>query len=205
MAEKLECQKENTGKNKAGRKRVDLTGKRFGRLVAVYPTQNRDGKGSVYWHCRCDCGNEVEVPEDSLIFKNNVSCGCMRREWEKKLPYTLHHVDGTCIEWLANRKSRSDNKSGFRGVFRKKNGRFRVTIGFKREKFYLGSYETMEEAVEIRKKAEKEIHEAFLDKYKKWQKKAEADPEWGKENPLQFRVEKGVNGTYKVISGPDLP
>ena len=41
--------------------RIDLTGQRFGRLTALYPTNRRDYKGSVIWHCRCDCGNETDV------------------------------------------------------------------------------------------------------------------------------------------------
>lgn len=47
------CQRKN-------RPRKDLTGQRFGILTALYPTERR-GKGqSVIWHCKCDCGNEVE-------------------------------------------------------------------------------------------------------------------------------------------------
>ncbi|HJA93979.1 MAG TPA: hypothetical protein H9717_12870 [Candidatus Eisenbergiella merdipullorum] len=187
-----------------GRTATDLRGRRFGRLVAEYPTARRDHKGSVYWHCRCDCGKETEATEDGLIFGNNQSCGCLKRETQKRLPENLHRVDGTCVEWLEKRKSRSDNTSGFRGVYRKKDGRFRVSIGFKRQRIYLGTYETMEEAVEVRRKAEKEIHEAFLEMYRRWTERCDRDPEWGKKNPLIFRVVKGDRGTYQVITGPDM-
>ncbi len=47
------CQKEN-------RPRKDITGQRFGILTALYPTDKRDSNQSVIWHCRCDCGKEVE-------------------------------------------------------------------------------------------------------------------------------------------------
>ena len=44
------------------RKRMtNLTDQRFGRLVAEYPTKRRDHKGSVYWHCHCDCGQNTEL------------------------------------------------------------------------------------------------------------------------------------------------
>ena len=116
-----------------GRNLTDLTGRRFGRLVAQYPTARRDRKGSVYWHCTCDCGKEAEVTENGLVHGNNRSCGCLKRENQKRVVDQLHMVDGTCLEWLEKRKSRSDNTSGFRGIYCLKNGRYRVGIGFKRE------------------------------------------------------------------------
>ena len=50
------------GQRGCGMRAKDLTGQRFGRLTALYPTNRRDYKGSVIWHCRCDCGNETDVP-----------------------------------------------------------------------------------------------------------------------------------------------
>jgi len=38
----------------------DLTGQRFGKLVAIEPTEKRVSK-SVVWKCLCDCGNYHEV------------------------------------------------------------------------------------------------------------------------------------------------
>ena len=61
------------------RSRKDITNQRFGRLVALYPTEERQG-GKVVWLCKCDCGNEVEVPIDSLTGKNTQSCGCLSKE-----------------------------------------------------------------------------------------------------------------------------
>ena len=53
-------------------------GRRFGRLVALYPTERRDGRGSVYWRCRCDCGNTANITEASLTHGNARSCGCLK-------------------------------------------------------------------------------------------------------------------------------
>ena len=203
----LESTKESgkrEGKSRGGRSVTDLRGRRFGRLTAEYPTERRDHKGSVYWHCRCDCGGETEATEDGLVFGNNLSCGCLKRENQKRVSQQLHRIDGTCVEWLEKRKSRKDNTSGFRGVCRMKNGRYRVTIGFKGDRFYLGTYSTMEEAVQVRKEAESEIHDAFVELYHSWRKRASQDPEWGKENPLIFRVVKEPGGSYRVISDPSL-
>ena len=74
--------------------RSDIAGQRFGRLVAQSPTDRRDEKGSVIWHCRCDCGNEVDVPYNSLVYCNQKSCGCQKKEHDKALGGFLVHVDG---------------------------------------------------------------------------------------------------------------
>ena len=37
-------------------------------------------------------------------------------------------VDGTCVEWLKDRKIRTDNKSGCKGVYKRKSGKYSVTI-----------------------------------------------------------------------------
>jgi len=53
---------------------IDLTGKRFGRLVVVERADDHR------WSCRCDCGNEKTLPGDSLRSGQTRSCGCLRRE-----------------------------------------------------------------------------------------------------------------------------
>jgi len=60
------------------RKRKKLAGQRFGRLVVLYDTGERKNR-HVFWHCRCDCGNEVVVRTDCLISGNTTSCGCYRK------------------------------------------------------------------------------------------------------------------------------
>lgn len=60
----------------------DRTGLRYGRLIALYPTNKRAGT-NVVWHCRCDCGNEVDV-DGSQLGKNIFSCGCLRQDMAKK-------------------------------------------------------------------------------------------------------------------------
>lgn len=61
------------------RSRKDITNQRFGRLVALYPTEERQG-GKIIWLCKCDCDNEVKVPIDRLTGKNTQSCGCLSKE-----------------------------------------------------------------------------------------------------------------------------
>lgn len=54
----------------------DITGQRFGKLVAMYPTEKRV-RGSIVWHCQCDCGAEKDVPRSFLISGSTHSCGCI--------------------------------------------------------------------------------------------------------------------------------
>lgn len=55
----------------------DIANQRFGKLVALYPTDKREF-GSVVWMCRCDCGNTKEVSLNNLNSFLVQSCGCLR-------------------------------------------------------------------------------------------------------------------------------
>lgn len=173
-----------------GRYYKDISGQRFDRLVALYPTLKRNSQGSIYWHCLCDCGQEIDVSEDALIQNKCHSCGCLQKEMKKKVHNQLHMIDHTCIEFLEKRKERKDNRSGFRGVYLKKNGCYQVTIGFKGKRYYIGSYHSYEEAVMKRIEAEEDIFGGFLNAYYKWQEKAQLNEDWAKKNPLIYEVEK---------------
>ncbi|MDY2960390.1 MAG: hypothetical protein SOR72_06315 [Hornefia sp.] len=63
-------------KRKKNRWYRDIKEKQFGRLVALYPTLNRNAKGSILWKCLCDCGNNCYVSEDTLVNGSTKSCGC---------------------------------------------------------------------------------------------------------------------------------
>lgn len=57
----------------------DLSGQRFGRLVAEQRVGTANN-GSAIWACVCDCGNTVHVPAGSLRTGNTQSCGCIHSE-----------------------------------------------------------------------------------------------------------------------------
>lgn len=123
----------------------DLTGARFGHLTVLEKTDKTQDRYCV-WRCKCDCGNEAEVTEGSLVQGKSLSCGCLKRENQKEIAGKLQRVDGTCIEILEKRKYRRDNTSGFRGGIQEKNGTYRVGIGFKGKRYNLGTYKTFAEA-----------------------------------------------------------
>lgn len=62
--------------------KIDFTGYRSGRLVAIEATDKRDSSGRVIWKCQCDCGNVIMIPGARLHSKNRPvqSCGCIRTE-----------------------------------------------------------------------------------------------------------------------------
>lgn len=64
--------------NEMGIKPNDMTGKRFGRLTVLHRAQNRSGMTA--WHCRCDCGTELDVIAHNLVIGNTRSCGCLKRD-----------------------------------------------------------------------------------------------------------------------------
>ena len=62
-----------------GKKFVDRSGQRFGRLVAL----RRSGTTSynkVIWECACDCGATTLVVSGALASGNTTSCGCYLKE-----------------------------------------------------------------------------------------------------------------------------
>ena len=72
---------ERGNEKKMGRK-LELSGKRFGRLTVIRENGKKNGRTA--WLCKCDCGNYTTV-QGSLLNKGRVvSCGCFRKEQLKK-------------------------------------------------------------------------------------------------------------------------
>lgn len=91
------------------KKREDISGKRFGRLVA----ESYSGKinGKTRWICCCDCGNRCVVRTRCLKSGITKSCGCLSKEVHLKI-FTKHGMSRSTEygSWLAMR-SRFTNTS----------------------------------------------------------------------------------------------
>lgn len=78
---------------------IDITGKRFGRLVAIKKV------GTSKWLMQCDCGNEIILNYSRLLYGQG-SCGCVRKE--------------TCQQWgkshITHGKSNTKLYRKYRGV-----------------------------------------------------------------------------------------
>lgn len=91
----------------------DISGQRFGRLVAVERTCEKQN-GNYVWKCKCDCGAETTATTTVLLKGQKRSCGCLADETKRSMS-----VD------LANRRfgrltvlSRTDRRSGGAVVWR---------------------------------------------------------------------------------------
>ena len=63
---------------------VEMSGKRFGRLVVIERAGSRNDKAS-FW-CLCDCGTETITTGAHLRENMTKSCGCLQRE--RQFPHT---------------------------------------------------------------------------------------------------------------------
>lgn len=73
------CLKKETAARIGAAKRSDISGQRFGRLIALEPTAKRQGT-AIVWHCVCDCGNTADISIASLHSGETRSCGCLQKE-----------------------------------------------------------------------------------------------------------------------------
>lgn len=181
---------------------ADITGQRFGMLVALYPTKKRDKKGYVIWHCRCDCGSEADVAYNAMVYGNQVSCGCKQKEHMSGLGQYLTHVDGTSIDATRSKKLPTDNTTGYKGVYLSR-GKYMAKIVFRKKQYFLGTYDNIADAAAARKEAEKVLFDGAAEHYRLWKEKADADPLWGEQNPIRIAVSH-ANGKLSVVFTPEL-
>lgn len=66
----------------------DITGKRFGRLVALRPIGSAS-YGGVIWECQCDCGNKHNVEYSNFMKGYVQSCGCLKSKGEMIIQHLL--------------------------------------------------------------------------------------------------------------------
>lgn len=62
---------------------VNYSGQRFGRLTVICPAEDQtklSRRKQRTWLCQCDCGKQVIVAQDGLLYGKTKSCGCYRRE-----------------------------------------------------------------------------------------------------------------------------
>lgn len=107
----------------SARRTIDLSGQRFGRLVAVSRVSEKGNK-SVKWLCRCDCGQTTQSSASNLRSGASQSRGCQRTETLTK--HGGARKAGSSSEYTAwgNMKERCYNESnkefanyGDRGVY----------------------------------------------------------------------------------------
>jgi len=181
----------------------DISGQKFGRLTALNATEKRDNKGYIIWNCLCDCGNEVEISYNNLLYTKQNSCGCQRKENNQKLATYLTHVAGTSVDSLKSKKVPTDNTTGYKGVYFIR-GKYVAKIVFQKKAYYLGAFESINDAAEARKEAEEVLFDGMAKHYEMWKEKADVDPEWAKDNPVEVIVNQRKDKKLSVTFLPDM-
>lgn len=160
-------------------------GMHCGHLELIFPAEERTRAGTLLWRCRCACGNETLVRAIDLRNENIKSCGCKSRElkhkyWnsesgqtqraqmKKELEYKLGRTCGTEALRLLLSRPTVRSTTGVRGVYwSARKGKFVASITFKRKYYHLGNFDSIEDAIKVRKAAEEELRpelEAILQK-----------------------------------------
>lgn len=94
-------------KHKPSATRIDLKGKKFGRLKVISLSEEKSTTNGIIWKCKCDCENFVFVSTRDLRSGNTKSCGCFRTD---KL--TTHGLSGhPLIDTLKGMIRRCYNKN----------------------------------------------------------------------------------------------
>lgn len=82
----------------------DLTNTRKYMLTMLYPTEEKHGPYTV-WHCKCDCGNEVDYDTNELSWKR--SCGCSDKKSKGEMEIELILKENN-IKYIFNKGYFSD-------------------------------------------------------------------------------------------------
>ena len=155
----------------------DITGQRFGRLVAVECTGQMDtsvkGHHSYIWKFRCDCGKECVFPLRALSGGRR-SCGCLELETKgnqaRQMQERIVRTEGTNVSIISKPTVYRNNTSGVRGVhWVSRLQKWRAVIDFQGKRYELGVYSDLQEAARARQEAEELTFGAFLEWYKNMQ------------------------------------
>jgi hypothetical protein len=95
--------------------KLDLTGQRFHRLVAISEDPIRSLAGRIRWICQCDCGRTTSVTSGCLREGTSKSCGCLNIESARQRGFDnrTHGMTGTSEykSWLKMRERCCDKYS----------------------------------------------------------------------------------------------
>lgn len=58
-----------------GGRKLNISGDRFGKLIAINESHMKNGR--TFWNCKCDCGNMTVVAVSKLTSGHTKSCGCL--------------------------------------------------------------------------------------------------------------------------------
>ena len=168
-------------------RKIDLTGRKFGRLTALEPTSERY-RGNVIWKCQCSCKDATIVyrPTSSLLDGDINSCGCLKREQDKKNlkrktegydhlkeAFQAQKIDGIAVQMFTTEPNKN-NGTGYKGVSRKSDGSYYARIKIRGKTYYKGGFKTAEEAF-YKGRIELEKEHLPIEKVKKLEEERKKD------------------------------
>lgn len=119
-----------------------------------------------FWRCTCQCGKHAIISQHAIHDAHAQSCGCKGYGVGSKIKEGLisYCVDGTYIPGLKRTALNKNNTSGCRGVsYRADRNKWRAYIKFQRKDIFLGNFDNYEDAVMVRKIAEKEYFGKYIE------------------------------------------
>ena len=133
-----------------------VPGATFGALMLVRALNDSTTQAGELWLCRCECGREVEVTTRALRRGSVTSCGC-RANAIRLTTERRGNVNATTLSELTS-EPKANNTTGVRGVSKyDADGRYHVSITFRRHAYRLGGYARVEDAKAVRDEAERLI------------------------------------------------
>ena len=144
---------------------IQMVGQRYGNLTVIGLSRERR-RSSPLLACRCDCGGSCLKTRHDLVGGKAKSCGCVAARTRQRNFGGIHMVEGTCVERLAAKVIQRNNTSGYPGVYyNPRSGKWVALLFFKKERHYLGRFDTREEAIAQRKRYER-LHDEFVAAYR---------------------------------------
>lgn len=166
LAKPLLGNKKNCGCSNWLPRKIIEPGTKFNHLTVKEISKRVKGRGYLY-ACECDCGNNriIEVRRDNLLDGIVTSCGCANSsmfEKNRKKAYKKIFIESTNLCMISSNKPQKNNTSGYKGVsWSKTNSKWQARIQFQGKSYFLGYYDDINVAAEVRQQAETEIQKDF--------------------------------------------
>jgi hypothetical protein len=100
---------------------VDLTGKKFGKLIVESYAHVGKNNGP-YWNCLCECGNKHKVTSNGLKGGKALSCGCSKHFGKTK------NIGKECPRWTGHELISGQFFSSIKGSAIKRGIEFSISI-----------------------------------------------------------------------------
>jgi hypothetical protein len=93
---------------KMGPRTIDLSGKKFTRLIVIEFAGYEKGRRAALWRCECECGEVVVVRATTLKNGETRSCGCLFIELNRESATHGHaHANALSPEYVSWRSMRA--------------------------------------------------------------------------------------------------